>query len=221
MVDSVSRDILNRRPTINYIRPKSIDTIPDPSPAKLADPKSTRVNQLIDGFKNLNKAAELVEELIADRAKGVELELDLDNPEDFVTAQAVARLFPDLAVDLMPGVPVVRKLTFPMYKQAMDQLKAHGKLVGQQNQMPEVTPDLTKTDFGGLTEDRRPEVNKMSMIMPPVPIPAYLVFTIPLLFMMLHPLRRAYTDLKIIGHIHATSGASQVPTSAGVPVNIT
>lgn len=220
MIDSLSKQILNRKPNIRFIKPKSLDTIPIPSPAKPVTEKAQKIDQLIKGFKNLDIAAAAVEDLIAARAKDVELDLDLNAPEDFVVAQASARLFPDLAEELMPGVMVVKKITFDMYKQSMQQLKAHGKQVGQQNQMPAVNPSLSKTDFGGLGKDRRPEVNKMSMIMPPVPIPAYLITTIPLLFMMLHPLRMAYTNSKIAGHIHNIIAPSPAtPVGPGIPVN--
>lgn len=218
MIDAFSKRVLTRRPSINYIAPRSVDTIPDPSPAEAPTEKPQRIEQLAKSFENLNTAALAVEAQIAERAKDVVLDLDLDNPEDFVTAQAVARVFPDCAEELIPGVQVCKQITFAQYNACMQDLKAHGKEVGQQNQVPATTPD-SRINFGGLDQDRRPEMNKMSSILPPVPIPAYLLTTIPLLFQMLQPLRSMYVNSKIIGHTHNEFAVPGAPTGPGLPVN--
>lgn len=215
-MDAFSKKILNRRPEIIFVRPKSVDTIPTPSSSRPAMKKQQQVEELIKGFENLNTAAQVVEEIIAERARDVVLSLDISNPEDFAVAQAVARQFPEKAKEVpgLPGVNVVTEITFPMYHHCIICLKDHGQQVGQQNQMQQVSPSLSKADFGGLGQDRRPELNKMSMIMPPVNIPAYLIATIPLLFLMLHPLRMLYTNTKIVGHTHLPPIGGP-----GVPVN--
>lgn len=226
MLDAFSKEILNRRPNIQFISPRSIDTIPEPSPSIPDLEKSQRIQQLVNGLNNLNTAAEAAEDLIAERAKDVTLLLDLDDPEDFATAQAAARLFPDDAKEIpdLPGIRVVCEITFPMYRQCMGDLKEHGKIAGQRNQVPEASPNPKKTDFGGLEQDRRPQMNNMSVIIPPVPIPAYLIATIPLLFLMLHPLRSQYVNSKIVGHTHTVTTAVAAAvgsgiTAPGVPVN--
>jgi len=38
MIDTFSRGVLNRRPDIRFVGPRSIDTIPEPSPADLRPP---------------------------------------------------------------------------------------------------------------------------------------------------------------------------------------
>lgn len=201
MLDAFSRRLLNRRPKIEYVGPRSTETIPEPA-EDTPLPKSKRVESLVKGFENLEKAAEEVEVLIASRAKNEILGLDFTLPEDFAAGQAAARLFPDSAVEIQPGIFVVEEITFDMYNACMQDLKDHGKTVGQQNQLQEVNPDLNKVDFGGLGMDRRPELNNMSLLIPPVPIPAYLLATIPLLFGMLFPLISLYTNSKVIGHTH-------------------
>lgn len=201
MLDAFSRRLLNQRPKIEFIGPKSTETIPEPSTdIPLSKPK--RIDALVKGFQNLEKAAEEVEELISRRASNEVLGLDFSVPEDFAAGQAAARLFPDKATEIQPGVFLVEEITFDMYRACMQDLKEHGKTVGQQNQMQEITPSLNKVDFGGLGMDRRPELNNMSLLIPPVPIPAYLLATIPLLFGMLFPLISLYTNSKIIGHTH-------------------
>jgi len=221
MLDAFSKQILNRRPNITFVGPRSIETIPEPSPAVENLEQPQRIQQLIDGFTNLNTAAELAEDLIAERAKEVTLQLDLDDPEDFATAQAAARQFPELAEDIpdLPGVRVVSTITFPMYQACMQDLKKHGKEMGQKNQIPAVVPG-PKTDFGGIEADSRPQLNGSSVIIPPVPIPAYLIATIPLLFLMLHPLRLLYTNTKVVGHIHnVVAPIPGTPVGPGIPVN--
>lgn len=206
---------------IQFVGPRSVDTIPEPSPSTPPIETPERIQQLIDGFTNLNKAAVIAEQLIADRAKDVVLTLNPDNPEEFATAQAAARLFPDCAKELpnLSGIKVCTEITFPMYRKCMSDLKAHGKDAGQRNQIPAVNPG-PETNFGGAGEDRRPELNQMSIIIPPVPIPAYLIATIPLMFLMLHPLRSLYVNSKIAGHIHnVTTPAPGSPVGPGIPVN--
>ena len=221
MLDAFSKRVLNRRPNIQFVSPRSVDTVPDPSPATPSLEVPERVQQLITGFENLDKAAEAAENLIAERAKEVTLQLNLDDPQDFSVAQAAARLFPDAAKEIegLPGVRVVKEITFDMYRACTQDLKNHGKTAGQRNQIPAVNPGA-KTDFGGVTKDRRPELNAMSVIIPPVPIPAYLIATIPLLFLMLHPLRMLYTNTKVVGHIHnVITPVPGTPVGPGIPVN--
>lgn len=220
-MDSLTNKLLNKKPVIRYVSPRSRKTIPDPSPQ--LQPKLDKIQEIIRTFQAISETSALLEDQIAARASEVVLELDLDNPEDFVVAQATARQFPEAAVEVpgINGLSVVTKLTFPMYQKAIGELKAHGKKVGQQNQLP--IPDTgLKTDFGGKDKDRRPESNKMSQIMPPVPIPAYLIATIPMLFNMLHPLRSAYVNSKVVGHTHNIVAPSPgTPTGPGLPVNPT
>lgn len=222
MLDAFSKALLNRRPKIQFVGPRSVDTIPEPSPSVSELKKTERVQQLISGLKNLNIAAELTEDLIAKRAKDVTLALNLDDPEDFATAQAAARCFPDQAQEIpnLPGIKVVTEITFLMYRNCMTEMKNHGKTVGQQNQIPSASIG-PKTNFGGLGLDRRPQVNSMGMVMPPISIPAFMIAAIPLLFLMTHPLRQAYVNSKIIGHTHPVvipPVLVPIPSGPGIPV---
>jgi hypothetical protein len=216
MLDPFSRDILNRRPNIQYISPPSEDVIPEPQPD--AEPsKPERVQRLVNSFRAIEQAALAVEDAIAKRAKDVTMELNLSNPEDFVAAQAAGRLFPDAAEEVTDGVKVVKTLTYDMYHQCIKAMKEHGKERGKNNQIPAVAPSMTKTDFGGLGMDRRPELNNMSIPFAPIDLLSYITATIPLLFGMLFPLIQIYVKTSIVGHTHIAT-APGAPTLVGVPV---
>lgn len=217
MLDPHSRRLLNRRPTIKYVSPPSGDVIPEPQPAP-EDPKSERVQRVIKSLEAIEKASEVVEDAIAQRANKVTLKLNFNNPEDFVAGQAAARLFPDKAVEISDGVSVVPEITFDMYHQCIKAMKAHGKERGKANQIPGVIPDLTKTDFGGLGQDRRPDLNAMSIPFAPVDLIAYITAGIPLLFGMLFPLIQLYVKSSIVGHTHNQVVPPGVPTGPGLPV---
>ena len=216
MLDPYSRRLLNRRPNIKYVSPPSEDVIPDPQPAA-ETPKSERVDRVMKSLNAIEKASEVVEEAIAARAESITLKLDMSNPEDFVAAQAAARIFPDKAVEITDGVSIVPEITFDMYHQCVKALKAHGKERGKHNQIPGVIPDMTKTNFGGLGADRRPDLNAMSIPFAPVDLIAYITAGIPLLFSMLFPLIQLYVKTSIVGHTHIAT-APGAPTLVGVPV---
>jgi hypothetical protein len=217
MLDPFSRDLLNRRPSIRYISPPSEDVILEPQPEEEPEVPE-RVATVVSSFDAIEAAAEAVETAIADRAQNVTLELDLTNPEDFVAAQAAARVFPDLAEEVTEGVSVVKAITFDMYHQCIKAVKEHGKEKGKSNQIPAVTPDITKTDFGGLGLDRRPELNPMSIPFAPIDLLAYITTTVPLLFGMLFPLIQLYVKASVIGHSHNQSVPPGPPTGPGIPV---
>lgn len=218
MLDPFSRDILNRRPNIQYVSPPSEDVIPEPQP----DPeptKSERVEKLVNSFAAIEQTALVVENAIADRAKGVVMDLDLTNPEDFVAAQAAARIFPDAAEEVAEGVIVVKQLTFAMYHNCIKAMKEHGKERGKSNQIPAINPSMTKTDFGGMGLDRRPELNTMSIPFAPIDLLSYITSTIPLLFGMLFPLIQIYVKTSIVGHSHnVVAPVPGVPVGPGLPV---
>lgn len=223
-MNPISREILDRRPNISYIAPRSTETVREFSPQKSQKVVTLpeRVSKLIQGFKNVEVLAEAVEKEIQKKAKDVKVKLNAANPEDFVTMQAAARLFPDKAKEIQPGISVVDEITFDMYNECVQCLKAHGKEHGKANQIGPAAQKMqfplpTKTDFGGLGQDRRPELNPMSVPVAPIDILSYTVATIPILFGMLYPLIALYVKTSIIGHTH-NSTAPGAPTGPGIPL---
>lgn len=216
MLDQNTRLVLQRRPKIEYIVPRSTDVIPETSVAPAED-KRDRLTTVLQSLENIENTALLLERQVAQRAKDVEVELDLTNPEDFTTAQAAARIFPDRAVEIQPGLKIVKKITFDMYSSCVQHMKDHGKERGKSNQIFATDP-VDRSKFGGQEMDRRPELNRMSVPFVPIDLGAYTAAVVPLVFSLLYPLVSLYVNTKILGHTHNTLSVGS-PTGPGVAVN--
>lgn len=221
MISPITRDILNRRPRIEFIAPKSGVTIPEVSQNTTPiTPKEQRVNQLIQGLEQVAVAASAVEELVANRAKDEALALNLSNPEDAVVGQAAARCFPDKAIT-KDGFTYVPEITFAMYRECVQNIKDEGLRAGVKNQTKSAKFQANKTDFGGKNKDRRPEMNRASMPIEPVDIPAFIAAGIPILFGMLLPLIDIKDKKEIIGHTHPVvvpPVVAPIPSGPGIPL---
>jgi hypothetical protein len=217
----ISRDILNRRPHIEFIAPRSGVTLPDvPQETAAPTPKEERLNSLIKGLEQVAITAAAVEDVIAERAKNEVLKLDIRNPEDAVVAQAAARCFPEKAIE-KDGFKYVPEITFAMYRHCIKDIKELGVRSGTKNQTKSDNFQADKTDFGGQGKDKRPEINRASIPFLPVDIPAFIAAGIPVMFGMLFPLISANNKKDIIGHTHAVvvpSAPLPVPSGPGIPV---
>lgn len=220
-ISAGTRGILNRRPNLQFVAPKSGVTIPTPGAAtSVPTPKEQRINQLIQGLENVAQAASAVEKMVAERAKGTVLQLDLSNPEDALVAQAAARHFPDRAVN-KDGFIHVPAITFDMYSQCIQDMKGAGLLAGTKNETKSDNFKADKTDFGGQGQDQRPDVNRATVPFAPLDIPAFIAAGIPILFSMLFPLIDANNKKDIIGHTHPVvvpPAIVPLPTGPGLPV---
>lgn len=220
-MDFVSRDILSRRPNISYIAPRSTETVREFTSEQTTSPPE-RINSIVQGLKNVEALAEAVEGEIQKKAKGVKVKLNPALPEDFITMQAVARLYPELAKEIQPGIKVVDEITFDMYNDCIQKLKAHGKEKGKSNQIALAAsktgfPAINQTSFGGQGQDRRPELNSMSVPIAPIDILSYISSSVPLLFAMLYPLISLYVKTSVVGHTHNVT-APGAPSGPGIPV---
>lgn len=222
-IDYSARGILNRRPNITFVAPRSGLTIPEPERSvALPSSKEQRVNSLIQSLNNVAAVAEAVEGLVAARAKHEVLKLNLSNPEDAVVAQAAARQFPEKAVDT-DGFLHVPEITFEMYNVCLQNMKAAGKAAGAKQLLKQSGPlKANKTDFGGAQSDKRPDINQASIPFAPINIPAFIAAGIPILFGMLFPLINAAIKKDVIAHTHPVIPAAPgvpVPSGPGIPVS--
>lgn len=215
-------DILNRKPNIKFVAPRSGVTIPDVQRVTTAPtPNEVRVQQLIQSLTNVAAAAEAVEKIVSERVKHEVLKLDLRNPEDAVVAQAAARQYPEKAKD-MNGFKYVDEITFDMYSHCLQEMKQAGIAAGQKQQTK--APDsfkADKTDFGGQNKDRRPDVNQATIPFAPIDLAAFIAAGIPLLFGMLFPLINVAIKKDIVGHTHPVivpPAVVPVPTAIGIPM---
>ncbi len=218
MISTGAKSILGFRPNIKFVAPHSGLTIPEvDTPTTTPTPKETRVSQILQNLLNIATAAEAIEKIVAARASDVVLKLDLNDPEDAVVAQAVARQFPE-STNTIDGVTLGTTITFDMFNHCLQEMKQAGKQAGLKQQMKAPTGAFKadKTDFGGRGKDKRPSVNKSTIPFAPLNIPAFIAAGIPILFGMLYPLINLAIKKDIVGHAHAdpTSGS----TGPGVPV---
>ena len=222
MIKSSAKSILNRKPKINFVQPRSGLTIPQvPLESAPLTPKAVRVNQIIQGLENIALTAEAVEGIIAERAKNEVLKLDLTTPEDAVVAQAAARQFPEKAVNIN-GFVHVPEITFQMFHHCMKAFKAAGIAAGAKQEIKQTGPiKADKTDFGGQGKDKRPDVNKSTIPFAPIDLPAFIAAGIPLLFGLLFPLINLAVKKDIVGHTHLVpppAGPAPAPSGPGMPV---
>lgn len=219
----LDRSILNRRPSITFVSPRSGITIPDPISIKAPEtPKAQRIKELTKTLDNIGVLAEAVEAAVAQRSKNEVLTLDLSNPEDAVVSQALARQFPDKIV-LKNGIPTVPEITFDMFNKCLQKMKAAGKAAGRKQQM--IAPEdfkIDKTNFGGTGKDRRPDINKSTLPFSPLDIGAFVAASIPLLFGLLFPLINVAIKKDIVGHLHPVvtpPSPVPLPSGPGIPVS--
>lgn len=223
MINQTTKNILDRRPNINFVAPRSGVTIPEPQlDTTPVTPKDQRVGQLITKLNNVANLAEQVEKLVADRVKDEVLRLNLSNPEDALVAQAAARCFPEHAVDTN-GFVHVPEITFEMYNKALQNMKAAGRAAGNKQMTAQREPiRANKSNFGGSGQDRRPDVNQSTIPFAPINLPAFIAAGIPVLFGMLFPLINAAIKKDIVGHTHmvVTGPPSPIPVPSlpGIPV---
>lgn len=212
----INRNLFNRRPNIVFVAPRSGLTIPEPELVTTpVTPKEEQVNTLITNLKKVAATAESLEKAVSERAKNVVLTLDLSSPEDVVIAQAAARQFPELAIDL-GGFKYVDKITFAMYSHCIQEMKEMGIAAGTKNQTKSSKFAANKTNFGGINKDRRPDVNKAGIPFAPIDITAFIAAGIPILFGMLYPLINAAIKKDVIGHTHpVVDPTSGIPTPSG------
>jgi hypothetical protein len=219
MITTGAKNILGRRPNIIFVAPRSGLTIPEPERITTpATPKIQRINGIIQKLENVAAVAEAVEKLVADRAKGEVLRLNLSNPDDAVVAQAAARLFPDKAIN-KDGFVHVPEITFPMYNDCIQHMKATGKAAGAKQLVKQTGPfKADRTDLGGSGSkaDRRPEVNQSTIPFAPIDLPAFIAAGIPILFGMLFPLINTAIKKDIVAHTHIDPISGL--TGPGVPV---
>lgn len=215
------KDILNRRPNINFVAPRSGVTIPEvPQETAKPTPKEERFNSLVKGLEQVAVAAAAVEEVIAQRAKNEVLKLNIRNPEDAVVAQAAARCFPEKAIN-ENGFIYVPEITFEMYRHCIKDIKEAGLKAGTKNQAKSDNFVSNKTDFGGQGKDKRPEINRASIPFEPIDIPGFIAAGIPVMFSMLFPLIAANNKKDIIGHTHPVvvpPAIVPIPSGPGLPV---
>lgn len=222
-MDPFSQDLLNFRPDIRYISPVSEDTIPEGLEPVVV--KSDKVDQLKKGFDNVIVLADVAEQAIEKKVGRFVAKLNITaSPEDMATAQAIARCFPDKAVEISPGVKVVTEITHDMFKHCLKDLEDYGKNQARNSLLPKPSNVLpTRTDFGGTNKnsDNRPEVNNMSAPIAPIDMSAFIAAGIPVLFGMLFPLISGYVKSQVVGHTHGVivpPAIVPVPTSPGIPL---
>jgi hypothetical protein len=218
-----AKNILDRRPNIVFVAPRSGLTIPEPERNTAAlTPKEERVSQLIQSLKNTAATADAIEVLVAERAKNEVLKLNLSNPEDAVVAQAAARIFPQQAIN-KNGFIHVPEITFDMYNKCIQDMKEAGKVAGTKQQTKQTGPlRADKTDFGGGTSDRRPDINQTNVPFAPIDLPAFIAAGIPILFNMLFPLINGAIKKDVVGHTHpivTPTDPVPVPSGPGIPVS--
>lgn len=219
---SSALSILNRKPNIKFVAPRSGITIPEVQKSTVAlTPNEVRIKQLIQSLTNVAAAAEAVEKIVSARVKTEVLKLDLRNPEDAVVAQAAARQYPDKAKTIN-GFSYVDEITFDMYSNCLQQMKQAGIAAGQKQQTK--APESFKadrTDFGGRGKDSRPDINQATIPFAPIDIAAFIAAGIPLLFSMLFPLINVAIKKDIVGHTHPVivpPAVVPVPTAIGIPM---
>jgi hypothetical protein len=216
----IDHSILDRRPNIKFVAPRSGFTIPEvEKPTSLPTPKETRINNVINQLNQVAILSESVEALVASRIKSEVLKLDITNPEDAVVAQAAARQFPELAID-RDGFKFVEQITFDMFNHCLQAMKAAGKAAGQKQELVLKGPiQIDKTDFGGLGRDKRPDINKSTIPFASIDLPAFIAAGVPILFSMLFPLINTAIKKDIIAHTHIVVGApAPTPSGPGIPV---
>lgn len=216
----ISYSILDRRPNIKFVAPRSGITIPEvEKPTSLPTPKETRVENLINDLNKVAALSETVEAIIANKVKAEVLRLDISNPEDAVVAQAAARQFPELAIE-KDGFKFVEEITFDMFNHCLQEMKSAGKAAGLKQQLVIKSPlQINKTDFGGIGKDKRPDLNKSTIPFNAIDLPAFIAAGIPLLFGMLFPLINTAIKKDIVAHTHIVVGApAPTPSGPGIPV---
>lgn len=222
-MDPLNRDLLNFRPDISFVAPQSEDVIQE-IPVDVSVPKIDQIKQLTSGFNNVVKLSDAVEKSIDSRAGKFIAKLNPSVvPEDMVVAQAVARLYPDKAKEIAPGVFIVEEISYDMFKECVHHLEQYGKDQAKKSLLPvadNVSP--LRTDFGGLgRRDNRPEINNMSAPISPLDVPAFIAAGIPVLFGMLFPLISTYVKTQVIGHTHVTvSGPPGTPLPSGPGISV-
>lgn len=223
-LNTETKSILNRRPLIKFTAPRSVDTIPEVTKNTVKPvAKIDKIDQLVKTFDNIVAISEAVEVAISDRAKNEVLQLNIRLPEDAVVAQAVARLYPEKAKNLN-GFIYVDEITFEMYSECLQHMKAAGKAAGDKQTHSAAKPPFksNKTDFGGGAKDKRPAVNQSTIPFAPLDIPAFIAAGIPILFGMLFPLLNVMVKGNIVTHTHPiVPGAPgiPVPSGPGIPVS--
>ncbi len=217
-MDPFNRDLLNFRPEITYVAPMSTDVVPEYQ--EPPTPRLEQVKQLKQGFDNVVKIADTVEKAIDSRVGKFKAKLNpFASPEDLATAQALGRMFPEMAKEIMPGVKIVDVITYDMFKHCVKHLEDHGKKQADKSLTPKASNiSPTRINFGGVGgADNRPEINNLSAPIAPLDIPAFIAAGIPILFSMLFPLISGYVTSEVVAHSHV--GADGVPTTGGVPIN--
>lgn len=222
MISQLTRDLLRNRPDIVYASPRSGETIA--TPIVDTSPKTSKqekVSQLINDLENVATVAQGIERLIADRIKDEVMKLDIRNPDDVMVGQAAARQFPDKAKTI-GGLLFVEEITFSMFDHCVQELKQKGIDAGKKQESKPPETDLRKTNFGGIDQDRRPEINQSTIPFAPLDITAFVAAGIPILFTMLFPLINATVKANIVGHTHpiitAPPSPIPVPSGPGLPV---
>lgn len=224
MLDPLSSDLLNFRPNISFVSPKSEDVIPEVA-VEVPVSKEDQVKQLRTGFDNVVKIADAVEKGIDSRVGKFVAKLNIaDSPEDMATAQALARIFPKISREIAPGIHVVEQITYDMFKQCVHELEEHGKEQAKKSLLPKAeNVNINRTSFGGINNgsDNRPEINNITAPIAPINIPAFIAAGIPILFAMLFPLISSYVKTQVVGHTHPVVPAAPgvpVPSGPGIPV---
>ena len=179
--------ILNWRPKIQWVEPDSeflegVDTV---EVSDNIEDVRNRVKDLVDGYKRVSSLIDLAVKRIDARVKsGGGLEVNLDPIADQSVIAAIKRRFPKEDSS---------KITYKMYKQALQCMQAGAPLV------PAVTAanvraakaDPTTTNFGGYGNKagtNRPEVNSLGQAAKPVDLQEYQKNAVISLFKLMEPL---------------------------------
>lgn len=191
--------ILHYKPKIEWVEPPEefLEEFPDVEIKEEVAENRRRTEDLISGYSRVKELTDMVKKRVDARIEAAGgFEIPLDPIVDAQVVGAIKRRFPKEKGD---------KLTFDMYKKALDCLSKQAKPA------PAVTIDdirraksnPTTTDFGGLGAkpgQLRPEISSSANFMKPVDLNKYQKNAILALFKMLYPLVSGDTDAKIKKH---------------------
>lgn len=194
---SDTRDLLNRRPHIQFVEPEQITgdqgTLTE-EPVQTIESQVTQLQEVIEQYKRLEELSDLAQERLDSRVGNTEMCLDPDI--DFNVIVSLKRKFGD--------VPPC--ITYEQYKHCLQELTK----LGQENALRLTEEDLvaaagrtSPTSFGGYTRTiggMRPELQFKSPVKP-LNAAAFQRDSTKKLFKMLLPMLTQLVDAKILTHL--------------------
>lgn len=204
--------ILNYRPKIEYVEPEPLDvldTLPLKEEPTTIDTLRDRTQNLIDGYRAVEKLVDAAQARVDARAK--DFKVKLDPKKDQITISAVKRFFPE---KLDPT-----EITYDDYKKCLAKMNEGCAPEPPALSLSDVltaSNNPTKTDFGGLSNQQgqnRAEISSPASSVQPVDLEAFQAAGILALFALLRPLIKLEDSATIAAHISSAGhlGAAPVP----------